>query len=304
MTETFGKRPPPGGSKITKIVPFKKLEDPEKCIIDLHQSVRQKGHRRMSLSSAMQLNINPGWALCAKETSGYNEYPQYRMKLLITTQLQTHALQRTGKGAIKSRIFRFSSKTSNHTFVELMALMWYHLSKRQVVEVQVQYHRNDYEKRSMERSADPFEKLFVEYIHLRPDVMLKAMPENCGIVVDPQTDNSGVVCWVMAPPHIDKNGTVSAPRSHTQELYKKREKAIKRLKAVEDQALKDNLEGLANGIFVGEEEKGSPGATDSLQRLEAMRAEMNTRRQARERLERELKERAFARERRKNQELL
>lgn len=299
MTETFGKQPPPGGSKITKLVPFNRFEDPEKCIIDLHG--KQKSVQRITLSSAMQLNINPGWALCAKETSEFNEYPQYRMKLLISTALQTHALQRTGKGSMMSRIFRFSSKTSNHTFVELMAIMWRHLSKREVVEVQVQYHRAEYKARSREGLTDPFEKLFAECIHLRPDVMLKAMPENCGIIVSPQTDDASAVCWIMGPPHIDKNGTSSEPQSHTQKLYEKREKAIKRLETLEDQALKDNLEGLADGVFVGENiaEKSTPGSEE---RLIALKRAMKKKHQARKKLENELQERALERKRRKNQE--
>ncbi|CZR54952.1 uncharacterized protein PAC_04837 [Phialocephala subalpina] len=222
MTETFGgKKKLLVDTEILNIVPFKNFKPPEKCIIDLHYVLPAKDQRRTTLHSVMDFNINPGWLLSPKESAVSTECPQYKMKSLITNKLQSNALQRPGKGSMRSKIFKFNSKTSQHTFVELMALMWHHLNNRQVVEVQVQLNRNKANK-----GPGSLERMFDEKPHLRPDVMLKAMPENCGIVVDPQTDQHGSVCWVYGPPHVDKKGKISLPNNQTHKLYKRREKAL------------------------------------------------------------------------------
>ncbi|KAF8847226.1 hypothetical protein BDZ45DRAFT_682024 [Acephala macrosclerotiorum] len=121
-----------------------------------------------------------------------------------------------------------------------MALMWHHLNNRQVVEVQVQLSRNRGNRR-----VGALESMFDKKLHLRPDVMLKAMPENCGIVVDPQTDQHGAVCWVFGPPHVDKKGRVSPPNNQTHKLYKRREKALAELGAVRGEIIQ-SIEGLVD----------------------------------------------------------
>ncbi|KAE8451428.1 hypothetical protein EG329_004057 [Mollisiaceae sp. DMI_Dod_QoI] len=226
MTETFGKRPP--RSETTKLVPFTDFTPPTQCIIDLYYAVPKKERRRTTLASAMEFNINPGWLLCQRSSPEFNECLQYKMKSIMTTKLQTHAAERKGKGSMRSRIFRLSSRTSHHTFVEMMALMWNALNHRITVEVQVQHHR-----KWKSQGAEKFTKLFNECLHLRPDVMLKAMPPNCGIVVDPQTDNESVVCWVIAPPYMDKSGEAFPPNNASQKLYERREKAIAKMKELE-----------------------------------------------------------------------
>jgi len=300
MTEVFAKKPPLEGSEITKFVPFTKFKPPDQCIIDLNYALPEKSRRRTTLHSAMKFNINPGWLLCTKESSEYNDYPQYKMKQIVTTKLQSAVLERTGKGSMRSRIFRLSTKTSHHTFVELMATMWYHLSKRQTVEVQVQYHRMRYEDRKRQGS-DPFEKKFDECLHLRPDVMLKAMPENCGIVIDPQTDNASTVCWIIGPPHIDKEGKVSPPNNATKKLNKKRNKAIQAMNGIEEKAYGD-VEELITGKDEADLSQLQQMTWESPEDLQAFQEALQESRKKRQELEETLQERARLRRMRKSME--
>ncbi|KUJ08704.1 uncharacterized protein LY89DRAFT_324853 [Mollisia scopiformis] len=256
MTETFGKKSPASSSLIHKLVPFEKYTAPDKCIIDLHYAPPKKGNsrqpQRMSLKSAMDFNINPGWLLVLKQSTEFNERPQYKMEPVTTIELQTTALENAGKGSQGSRIFRLGAKTSQDAFRKLMDLMWHYLCRRQLVEVQVQYHRNEYE-RNKKQDLDPFEKMFDENLHWRADIILKAMPPGCGMVVDPQTDNETVVAWIMGPPYVDKQGRVYPPNNKTKVLYERRDKAIER-KLILEKKSSNRLEKL----HVAGSEEGTP----------------------------------------------
>lgn len=291
MSETFGPNPPREGSEIGNIVPFKGLTPADQCFFDLNITRPEEIRRRMNLDEVMAANVKPGWLLCPKNPSEVHEAPQYRMKHISTPKLQTAALRRVGKASMVSRIFRLSTKTSLHTFVELMALMWYQLENRQAVEVQLQWHMSVYSKHKVQ-GVNPFKRVFDTNFHLRPDVILKAMPAKCGIIIDPQTNNAGVVCWAIGPPYTSKNGRVFPPNNHTQKLYEKREVLLKRRREIKKEALEEVgefIDGVKDHIS-HELLSGSPEASD------AFRIALLQKKVQRKEIKRALKERAQLRE--------
>jgi hypothetical protein len=54
-------------------------------------------------------------------------------------------------------------------------------------------------------------KLLEENLHLRPDVIGRAMLESSGFVVGPQ-ENGKELCWVIGPPSREMDGTLMSPR--------------------------------------------------------------------------------------------
>lgn len=61
-------------------------------------------------------------------------------------------------------------------------------------------------------------KWLEENLHLRPDVIGRAMPGSSGFVVSPQ-ENGKEVCWVVGPPSREMDGTLMPPRDISEGLY-------------------------------------------------------------------------------------
>lgn len=234
-------------------MPFTSLTPADQCYFDLHVNLPEKGQRRVTIDEVMAVNVKPGWLLCPKMTTEVHGFPSYKMKRIDTEKLQKAALQRVGKAFMVSTVFRLSTKTSHHTYIELMALMWYQLNNRQSIEVQLQYNKKEYYVQKKRHGGDPFDRVFDKALHLRPDVMLKAMPENCGIIIDPQTNNEGLICWAIGPPYANKNGKKYPPKNATNKLYEKREVVVKRMELLQEEAFKE-----VSGFIEGSDDLISP----------------------------------------------
>jgi hypothetical protein len=71
------------------------------------------------------------------------------------------------------------------------------------------------------RTGGDLRKWLEENLHLRPDVIRKAMPESSGMAVSPQ-ENAQQLCWVVWPPSKAINGTLTPLRNVPQGLYNRR----------------------------------------------------------------------------------
>jgi hypothetical protein len=120
-------------------------------------------------------------------------------------------------------------------FENCMTEIWLLVLKGKRVEIQV------HSKGAKDRNA--FEKMLNKNIHLRPDVILAAMPRPSRIIIEPCT-NYEKVCWVMEGPffHPGTNGLIHPP-VQMEEFHKRR---LEVMRAVMDE--------YGAGVQVGEED--------------------------------------------------
>ncbi|KAI4131726.1 MAG: hypothetical protein LQ347_002863 [Umbilicaria vellea] len=172
----------------------------------------------MTLDEALDQHIKPGVILLRKREwvkgEALRSPEQYVLANLKTTDVppnfsKRHSGQSRARGA--KQIFL-------HTWADIgyckhkLETAYFMLKSN----FRVEFHVG--EKKGGDRDFRSSVRLSHDLVHLRPEVIQKAMPENSGIIISPQTDFREY-CWVVAGPR-NKDGRITKPPMITQKFYK------------------------------------------------------------------------------------
>lgn len=217
-------------AKVKTLEPFvyEKLDD---VLIDLWSEKPRKQIKIMPFKDVRRHYIKPGIALVphSKIQLPINEHrkpPGYTLKnldinVLISAE-KALALEtmKPLKKVKPSRRFLFGLWGSQNLdyYMRTMNMAWHSLMEGTHVEIQVHLKHP-----SKDQAA--FGEHVLKYLHLRPDVILRSMPQNSSIMIQPHTDNK-ICCWTMAGPFRNRNGSIETVKDMTFKLDKKRPKNI------------------------------------------------------------------------------
>jgi hypothetical protein len=183
--------------------------------IHLHLRLYNEAKRReMSLETALSKFAKPGKLLLPipqPKTHKAGEVLQHHFKPIDIKSVRHHISPNQER---THEYHFFPSRDDTSLYENCMVEIWLLLLKGMRVEIQV--HTNG------PKDNDRFKRMLNRNIHLRPDVILAAMPPPSRIIIDPYT-NHEKVCWVM-------EGPFAHPRTHekvkplnkTGEFYKRR----------------------------------------------------------------------------------
>ncbi|KAI9055531.1 hypothetical protein LZ554_000479 [Drepanopeziza brunnea f. sp. 'monogermtubi'] len=145
--------------------------------------------------------------------------PCYTLKPIRSVRLDNKvAMRKKAKGYKAPHELHISVPTSIGYYELHMQKIYATLLARRNVEVQIHL------KRKKKKGRDPalFVQMLAENVHLRPDVILAAMPEKVGFVMNPQTEYS-TSGWVMGPP--TEGG--KPPQNFTDNFYRTKDKVMR-----------------------------------------------------------------------------
>lgn len=216
--------------KVKTLEPFvyDKLDD---VLIDLWSEKPRKQIKIMPFKDVRRHYIKPGVALVphSKIQLPINEHrkpPGYTLKKLDTSMLisvekaLTLETVKPLKQAKSSRRFLFGLWGSQNLdyYMRTMNMAWHSLMEGTRVEIQV------HSKHPLQNQT-AFREHVLKYLHLRPDVILRSMPQKSSIMIQPHTDNK-VCCWTMAGPFRNYDGSIETVKDKTFKLDIKRPKII------------------------------------------------------------------------------
>jgi len=175
-------------------------DDQNDVLINLFRDTPREKIGVMTLGEALRDYIQPGVALVPhrrfqQPINSTRKPPAYTLKNLDITILESQDMANARKTHRKptksSRRFLFglwSSQNLDH-FMRSMNLAWHTLMSGSLVEYQLICKQN-------QSNQAAFKDMIAKYLHLRPDVILKAMPTKSSIVIQPQTDLK-ICYWIM-----------------------------------------------------------------------------------------------------------
>jgi hypothetical protein len=216
MNATFAKNPhiELGWKYYGPLYPYK---HPRSIELDIFPEGPNGYKRKIRLFDVLKFHLKPGIMLFPLETPAREgRRPQYTLKEINTEFGPMGVLGKSGMKTSTGRssweaTFKHSSTTK--TFETNMWQAWHVLESRMHAEIQL---HQDLPLLPTKREA--LRNMLHRCLHLRPDVILAAMPEKSGIVIDPQT-NWKKVRWVIGPGHHDGKGNVLVPKNVTERLY-------------------------------------------------------------------------------------
>jgi hypothetical protein len=206
-----------GNNHIKDFVPVGLYAEPQTIQIDLWSHKPRTHLGPMSLAQAIQEHGGPGKLLLPfgevkKDEGCPHPYTFKQMNLGRTTSKVR---------STEPKSFHFSAKARISYFEHCMGKVWRFLQDGSTVEIQV------YRKGFKSSSPENFSKILNETIHMRPDVILAAMPAGSGIIVDPQT-NFVLSAWVMGSPK-NKEGEIVKPENITRRFDVRRREVLTEL---------------------------------------------------------------------------
>lgn len=174
----------------------------------------------MSLTEALDQHIKPGVILLRKRKWVKGEAPrspeQYVLvKLKTETAPPNVASKHSGQSKARGAKQMFLHTWADMEYCKHKLEAAYHMLK---ANFRVEFHVG--ERRLGDKDFRSVGRLFQDLVHLRPEVIQKAMPENTGIIIDPQTDYREY-CWVVGPP-IKAKGRVTEPKNITMQFHRSR----------------------------------------------------------------------------------
>jgi hypothetical protein len=205
-----------GNHQIKDFVKADFLEARDEVRFDLWtEKPRQLIGKNVELRTALEKYIKPGVFLtplgASKEAVEEPPKPrQYTLKHINVDKAPSITKRTIRRGASEIHLGPGSQKYFHHR----MYIAWHKLNSGEKVEFQV--HRTGGKRLPNENEL---RSLIEENIHLRPDVIAKAMPQFSGMIVDPQTDFLKM-CWVIGPPVKIEDG-FATPINRSEELYKR-----------------------------------------------------------------------------------
>ena len=206
-----------GNHKSLNYVRFKYSEN-RACELELWTQNPDAKIGRMTLDEALEEYIKPGVLLLRKNEPVEGETPQAPEQYVLVnmnTNTTPKDLATKLKGHSKGRGAKqlFLQTWADMSYCERKLSWAYHmLQSRLRVEIHVgERQKGDKDFRSGSR-------LFEDLVHLRPEVIQRAMPEGSGIIIDPQT-NYQEYCWVVGPPR--KKPPKESPEKSPEESPKK-----------------------------------------------------------------------------------
>ncbi|MCJ1305755.1 hypothetical protein MMC08_008571 [Hypocenomyce scalaris] len=195
------------------------------CEIELWSENPPAKIGQMTLDEALEKYIKPGVLLIRKNDFVKGMEPrspdQYVLVQLNTGKLTVDIeIALNGRGA--KQIFLHT--WANRDYCKRLLERAYHML---VKGLPVEIHVGEKSKGSINFSSDT--RLFNDLVHLRPEVIQRAMPERSGIIIDPQTTKKTYkeFCWVVGPPEKVAGGGSLRPKNITRRLYKTRTSQLK-----------------------------------------------------------------------------
>jgi hypothetical protein len=216
--------------QVTDLEPFLHA-DQDDVMIDLWSDKPHKQIKVMPLSEALRDYIKPGIALVPhrrfqQPVNARRQPAGYTLKDMDVTVLESVDVavrrqnERPRKPENPSRRFIFGiwgSQNLDH-YIRTMNSAWHLLLSGTLIEIHLQC-----KNRMKDQVA--FRDQVSKYLHLRPDVILKSMPESSAITIKPQT-NHKMCCWTMSGPYRNPDGIIEQPFDQTYKLDRKRAKLL------------------------------------------------------------------------------
>ncbi|KAJ8062751.1 hypothetical protein OCU04_008011 [Sclerotinia nivalis] len=157
--------------------------------------------KKTNLKWVLENHIQHGTFLAPRENR-HNSNQYYLQKISeeeITKPIPASRGLKSAPGGYASarrvKLFPFHPTHDWHHIQKQLriARAWLQSSKRAVVEIHVCLDR----KKHAIKNEEEIRRIPDKCLHLRPDVIVKAMPEGTQITIKPQT-NGGEYCWVMS----------------------------------------------------------------------------------------------------------
>lgn len=212
--------------KALDYVPFKYFTKTA-CELELWSYKPHRKIGRMTLDEALEKHIKPGVILVRKndpvekEVPQVPRHPEQYVLMKINTKLHPSNLSKQNKGraAAVGAKQAFLHTWADMGYIKHKLYQAYHMLR---VGHCVEFHVCGKKRGHKEFQSDS--RLFQDLAHLRPEVIKRAMPENSGILINPQT-NYREFCWVIGPPakkFKGEAGEIGAPDNMTKRFYKNR----------------------------------------------------------------------------------
>ncbi|KAF7858940.1 hypothetical protein EAF04_008981 [Stromatinia cepivora] len=174
------------------------IQDDEKTTI---ANIKPNPIKKTNLKWILENHIQHGTFL-ARPANRHNSNQYYLQKISeeeITKPMPASRGLKSAPGGYASarrvKLFPFHATHDWHHIQKQLriARAWLQGSKRAVVEIHVFLDR----KKHAIKNEEEIRKIPDKCLHLRPDVIVKAMPRGTQITIEPQT-NGGEYCWVMS----------------------------------------------------------------------------------------------------------
>ncbi|CAL3972760.1 unnamed protein product [Diplocarpon coronariae] len=187
--------------------------NPNDVTIDLWPHGEGKSSRqRMSLAEYFQIHAQPGKLLVPREmpkpvdgglpggdSKAEEEVPCYTQKSIETLfSSYKPKPKKSFKGYTAPHEFHLIAP-GQRTFEYAMFRMCAHIRAGHIIEMHIRYIKERVPNREI------FTSRLAQYVHMRPDVIIAAMPERTGYLVEPQM-NFIESCWVMRHKKLTKQG--------------------------------------------------------------------------------------------------
>lgn len=210
-----------GNHKNIAYVPFH-YSTKTPCEIELWDFKSSRKIGKMTLDEALDKHIKPGVILLRKRGWVKGEEPrspeQYVLAKLSTEVTPPNISTKRGGHSKARGVNQFYLHTwADADYLKHKLEVAYHKLK---TDFRVEFHVG--EKRLGDKDFRSDGRLFQDLVHLRPEVIQKAMPESSAIVLAPQTDYREY-CWVVEGYRKQKGGVLAEPPNVTKRFYRNRE---------------------------------------------------------------------------------
>ncbi|SLM40000.1 hypothetical protein LPUS_10669 [Lasallia pustulata] len=207
--------------KLKAYVPFNTTPETA-CQLELWNSHARKKIGLVTLDELLEKYLQPGVILLRKNEPVKGEAPPYPHQYILK-HLKTHTAPKnmapTLSGQSKGRRVK---QVFIHTWADMkycnLKLHWaYHMLLQS--RLPVEFHVT--EKKVGDKDFRTSRRLTEDLIHLRPEVIQRAMPENAAIIINPLT-NYTEYCWVVGPPQKACEGKSQKPHNINRKLIRNR----------------------------------------------------------------------------------
>ena len=227
--------------EVKKYCPFR-YSTRTTCEIELWSENPTAKIGQMTLDEALEKYIKPGVLLVRKNDFVKGMEPRSPDQYVLV-QLNTVKLTVDVEIALNGRRAKqiFLHAWANRDYCKRLLERAYHMLLKGLP---VEIHVGEKTKGGINFRSDT--RLYNDLVHLRPEVIQRAMPERSGIIIDPQTTKKTYkeFCWVVGPPEKVAGGSLLRPKNITRRLYRNRTFPLK----IEEHAKRQaqfNLEKLA-----------------------------------------------------------
>jgi len=215
-------------NKIVRFKPASPLyKQPQDLRIDLvdnsHNGEEFEPIKQITLADILKNHVKPGLLLVPSHPISSEQ--QYYLRPIDTKNppSQPKSLKRPKRN---TKEFHFSFTAPVAYFTIFMYTAWHTLQAGIPVEIHV--HGDRARQRSRPGNADYIEwykEQINHNLHLRPDVILKAMPEASWIQLEPVSDRNKV-CWMIGPPEKEGNESAATKQRPLTKIFRLRQRQI------------------------------------------------------------------------------